>query len=188
MYRRISALLLCACEGVSIAGYQDHGCDYVADHGDDGAVAAIDVGDEGDHLAGQNESHDNGSDDGDADTVEHGEEAGLIAVDLFKDILGLELDCDHNCHEHCTKRHCQTLRPEVHEVKPAIHEYGAAHHVFAKQGGRVDAVGAKAAVCNQQSLDGDCDADPDGDLGTVDLLALFCCVVQHQSGNNFHRR
>ena len=99
---------------------------------------------------------------------------------LIEHIIGLELPAYHQRHEHCAERHCNTLRPAVHEVEEAVVPCLIApeleHARFAQTVNR-----------DENSLNEDKSGDPKGNLGALRRLARFYALVDEVGSHNLHQ-
>lgn len=136
---------------------------------------------EGLELTCENEGHDDGHDEHNAYFIEYVEELGVLtAVYLIEHIIGLELPAYHQRHEHCAERHCNTLRPAVHEVEEAVVPCLIApeleHARFAQTVNR-----------DENSLNEDKSGDPKGNPGALRRLASFYALVDEVGSHNLHQ-
>lgn len=142
-----------------------------------------------DEHTGQNEGHDNGNDEVNAEAIEFVKERGVFTVmNLSQYVVGLKLTANAQRHEHSANRHCKTFSDEVKEVEPAVDE----HHVVVAAGetenvGRGDAVRAETADSDQNSLNHDGDGDPENGLFAVCGLALGNCLVNEVGRDDLHQ-
>ena len=141
---------------------------------------------EADHLAGENEGHDDGDDELDAEGEELLEGLGGIAVrDLVERELRADLPADHDGHEHGAERHHDAFGPAVEEVEPAV--VPVKHLGRAEDLRRGEAVGAETVGRDEQRDRGDDDGDDHNDLLAADGLALLGRLVDEVSREHLHQ-
>ena len=99
---------------------------------------------------------------------------------LIEHIIGLELPAYHQRHEHCAERHCDTLRPAVHEVEEAVVPVLIAPELE-------HAGSAQTVNRDENSLNEDKSGDPKGDLGALRRLACLNALVDKVSRHDFHQ-